>query len=284
MKKVFLAALLVVGMVVPQVAMPAATIFSNSTTVKALKDNFDINGKVQFLTGTVDPSSSATSATKGSFYHNTSTGTVYRKTDNGSSTNWVIIGNPTLDNVTIEDSGGLRVKDAGITVAKLGTDAVETAKIKDLNVTTSKLAANAVTQAKRAALGQQVSSSSAGFATTTSGSYVDVTNLTVTITTTGRPVQLSVIPDGTANTCAVYKDNSISSLNDMTVKMVRDSTDIGIWEFMIGSTISHYQPCSVINMIDVVGAGTYVYKLQIRSSTASVAMGIKRALLVAYEL
>ena len=45
-------------------------------------------------------------------------------------------------------SGTLRVKDVGITAAKIATNAVETAKIKDLNITAAKLASNAVETAK----------------------------------------------------------------------------------------------------------------------------------------
>lgn len=283
MRKFFLAALLVVGMVVPQVAMPAATIFSNSTTVKALKDNFDVNGKIQFLTGTVDPSSSATSATKGSFYHNTSTGTVYRKTDNGSSTNWVIIGNPTLDNVTIEDSSGLRVKDSGISAAKLASDAVTTAKILDSNVTTAKLADGAVTQAKRASLGQQLSSSSSNYSTS-STSYVDVTNLSVSITTTGRPVWIGLIPDGSANVCNVYQSNGVSGSIVVSLKFVRASTDIGLLSSSVASDIDMFVPCSAWQMIDVPSAGTYTYKVQLKAGSGVSAAGVNYAKLLAYEL
>ena len=52
-----------------------------------------------------------------------------------------------VDGLTIEKDSStqkLRVKDGGITAAKLAANAVETAKIKDLNVTAAKLAANAV--------------------------------------------------------------------------------------------------------------------------------------------
>lgn len=58
------------------------------TTAKSLKSIIDINGNAQLLSGSVDPSSSATSAPKGSLYLNTSNGNLYRKTDAGSSTNW----------------------------------------------------------------------------------------------------------------------------------------------------------------------------------------------------
>jgi len=56
-----------------------------------------------------------------------------------------------VDATTIEwDSSGkkIRVKDGGISAAKLASDAVTTAKILDANVTTAKLADNAVTTAK----------------------------------------------------------------------------------------------------------------------------------------
>lgn len=69
--------------------MPA-TIFSG-TKVKALKSNLNLNDTIEFLTGTDDPTSVATTAPKGSLYHNTSTAAIYRKLDAGSSTNWEIL-------------------------------------------------------------------------------------------------------------------------------------------------------------------------------------------------
>lgn len=71
-----------------QLAFADAVIFSGND-VKALKSNLDLNGGPKILSGTVDPSSSATTANKGSLYLNTSSNIVYKKTDNGSSTNWV---------------------------------------------------------------------------------------------------------------------------------------------------------------------------------------------------
>lgn len=65
----------------------SAVIF-NGNAVKALKDElkFFTAGSVQ--SGTVDPTSVAVSADKASFYLNTSNGNLYKKNDNGSSTNW----------------------------------------------------------------------------------------------------------------------------------------------------------------------------------------------------
>lgn len=64
-----------------------AVIF-NGNNIKALKNNYDLNHAAQILSGTVDPTSVATTAQKGSIYLNTSNSFVYKKNDNGSSTNW----------------------------------------------------------------------------------------------------------------------------------------------------------------------------------------------------
>lgn len=70
----------------------AAVIFSGSD-VKTLKSNIDLFGNAKILSGSVDPTVTATSAPVGSLYLSTSTGKTYRKTDSGSSTNW----NPLAD-------------------------------------------------------------------------------------------------------------------------------------------------------------------------------------------
>jgi hypothetical protein len=89
--------------------MPAS-IFSGND-IKLLKKNLDFNGEAKILSGTVDPSSSATSAPIGSLYLNSSNGNIYKKQDAGSSTNWVrisaggdsgvnYIGNPDAEQAT----------------------------------------------------------------------------------------------------------------------------------------------------------------------------------------
>lgn len=71
--------------------MPA-TIFSGSF-VKSLLKKFSLNGGAEIHSSTTDPTSVAVSAPRGSILLNETNGTVYRKTDNGLSTNWVAIGN-----------------------------------------------------------------------------------------------------------------------------------------------------------------------------------------------
>lgn len=172
-----------------------------------------------------------------------------------------------------------------VSASKLASDSVTTVKILDANVTTAKLAALSVTQAKRAALGQQVSSSCGSFSTT-SGSLTDITNLSVTITTTGRPVFIGAQADGSSTAkwgVADTADNDISA----TVTLKRDSTTIAVQEAKIisqatttGSFQELHLPASSIWHIDVPAAGTYVYKLQMTSTEGF----FSNAKLVAYEL
>lgn len=162
---------------------------------------------------------------------------------------------------------------------------IPTGGIADLAVSTAKLAAGAVTQAKRASLGQQVSSSSGSYSST-STSYADVTNLTVSITTTGRPVFIGLISDGSISKMGM-EDNG-GSTQSVSVKIVRGSTDIAIYNLRSEATTGViYIPSSSIYMIDVPSAGTYTYKVQGISSAFSGSaptLVVQSAKLVAYEL
>lgn len=163
-------------------------------------------------------------------------------------------------------AGVAGVPDGSISAAKIATDAVETAKIKN----------EAVTQAKRVALGQQVSSSCGEFSTA-SATFVDATNLTVTITTTGRPVFLAVISDGSGNPANGGNATSGATLD---AQIVRDTTSVAmVSETTFGATqILH----PTLVHVDVPAAGTYVYKIQIKAGSGT--SHLKYVKLMAFEL
>lgn len=80
--------------------MPAV-IFSGSD-VKTLKDNINVNDNITVLTGdTDDPTSVAKSANQGSLYFRSGTDELYKKDDNGSSTNWSLVSAATVPNSDI---------------------------------------------------------------------------------------------------------------------------------------------------------------------------------------
>jgi hypothetical protein len=179
-----------------------------------------------------------------------------------------------------------KITDANVTAAKLASDSVTTAKILDANVTTAKIADAAITQAKRAALGEQVSSSS-GTYSTSSISYSDVTNLSVEITTTGRRVRLLLIPDGTTSPSSIKLRSGSSTTASGEMRILRGVSDICYFEFLQGALGTDTQiayPVSSIVFEETPAAGTYTYKLQAVVGNTFNALQVNRAKLVAYEL
>lgn len=191
----------------------------------------------------------------------------------------------------------VKILDANVTTAKLATNAVTTIKITDLNVTTGKIADlaittgklndlavttaklndGAVTPAKLAALGQQTSSSSGTF-TTSSGTFSDVTNMSVSITSTGRPIFIGVM----SGSAVVQSKLTAGTANSLTLKLLRDSTDLSQYNVAI-STGASTVPGGAIWHIDAPAAGTYTYKLQAKSDTGG-SVNVDNCKLVAYEL
>jgi hypothetical protein len=157
-----------------------------------------------------------------------------------------------VDSLTLEISTNeMRVKDGGITKAKLATKSTGTSV---------------------AAGGVAISGSSGTFSTV-SGSYVDVTNLSVTITTLGSPVVITFIPDGSTSdaNAALFSTTSLGYF-----KVLRGATVVGITYLQTGANKA---PPGAFKFLDVVAAGTYTYKLQAITDAA-----VSYSRMVAYEL
>ena len=89
-----------------------AVIFSGQN-VKTLKQNIDLFGVAKIMSGSVDPSASATSAPIGSLYINAVNGNTYRKLDAGSSTNWAILGSGGDNGTNYIKNGNAQVNTTG---------------------------------------------------------------------------------------------------------------------------------------------------------------------------
>lgn len=133
--------------------------------------------------------------------------------------------------------------------------------------------------------GVAVSDPSSNF-TTSSTSAVDVTNLSVTITTSGRPVRLCLI--GKEEEIVAFINVSENTSGDAFAKLtfVRDSTTVSGCTFGQqddGSGADFFMPVSAFEYVDFPTAGTYTYKVQayILDGTN---VQIQDARLVAYEL
>jgi hypothetical protein len=170
-----------------------------------------------------------------------------------------------VDNSTIQNSANtLSVKNSGITATQIATDAVTTAKIQDAAVTPAKLSA-----------ANYQSSSESGTFNTTSSTYVDVTNLSCTITTNGRPVLILVSSNNsTAGAAILEADPGVTSNSiNATFRILRDATQafestlVSSYNATSGSWAVKIPMC--VSILDVPAAGTYTYKVQLKTSVAA---------------
>lgn len=195
-----------------------------------------------------------------------------------------------VDDATIEvDSDVIRVKDDGITGAKLNSNVVDnvtleqtgnTLRVKTSGIGSAQIADGSITQAKRASLGIQISASSGlSIVTDSSTSFADVPNLSVTITTTGRPVFIGIMSDGTD------QSNSSCQVTSGSTATIYAFERSGTLIAAIGANNGDLNPCSSYYVIDTPTAGTYTYKFRQKLAIASNSTrSVLYAKLVAYEL
>jgi len=139
-------------------------------------------------------------------------------------------------------------------------------------------------------------SNNSGTFSTTSTSLVDVTNLSVTITTSGRPVYLFIRPQTSTTAERDVRVNTSATTTTLTVS--------GVLAFVRGSTVLTQQrllclfgdgastgkqlqvavPSSSWSYIDIVAAGTYTYKVQAAAGLGGDEIFCQNQELVAFEL
>ena len=139
-------------------------------------------------------------------------------------------------------------------------------------------------------LGVALSASSGTFQTT-STSQVDITNLSITITTSGRPVFIGLIADGsgTANNFIAAENATSSNIMRANFFFYRGSTQLSEYQVQRRENVTTTGyflaiPSSSLNIIDFPSAGTYTYKLRGSVTDASGRLWCYYSKLVAYEL
>lgn len=140
---------------------------------------------------------------------------------------------------------------------------------------TANYAANSVTRPKLVAVGQQISSSS-GLFSTASATYVSVTNMNVTITTTGRPVVLAILPPGGGSSAFFTSDGAIK------IAINNGSSNIAEWALQPAPTGTWILPGSLW-FLDVPGASTITYTVK-ALLTSGTFCNVDNCKLAAYEL
>jgi hypothetical protein len=185
-----------------------------------------------------------------------------------------------------------KIADGAVTAAKLAADAVVEAKIEDGAVTTAKIADNAVTQAKLAArpmtsnnvpTGDVAVSSSSGTFNTTSTSFTNVSNLSVTIITTGGPIQLELQSASTSESYVRLND-SASPFGQGQLQFTRDNASLGVLEIPFYGSAADAIPPAAFAHVDAPAAGTYIYRVQVLRTSAANSVDVRNCRLVAYEI
>lgn len=192
----------------------------------------------------------------------------------------------TSGNIATGAAGSVSANDlatGSVTTVKIVDANVTTAKIADASITTAKIVDASITKTKLAALGQQISSSSGNFSTS-SLSLVNVTNLSVTITTTGRPVWIGLMPDGAglSGLAVVNSTGFVSMFAEFVI--LNGSTAIATTEVQGNAIASVTVPVGSLWVIDTPSASTITYTVQASMSASATSAVCKFAKLVAYEI
>lgn len=200
----------------------------------------------------------------------------------------------TFVNTTKLDSDN--IQDGGLDADTLASNAVTEAKINSGAVTTGKIADNAVTHAKLAARSTGTSvgaggvaiSSSCGNYSMTSTTRAQITNFSVSLTTTGRPVCLKFIPDGSTSEAYVGGQDDDASSQFVDIYFVRGGADvahISLSGSASGVDLFLRVPPASVSTIDFPAAGTYTYTAEIKCNNSGVETArVSFCKLVAYEL
>lgn len=118
--------------------------------------------------------------------------------------------------------------------------------------------------------GLAVSNSSGSF-NATSPSFTDVTNLSVTLTTLGRPVELVLQPDGNgAVNPSSFSVKAGSTGSGGFMRILRGATvisDLPLGTTSVATPVINASIPLTYRFLDVVAAGTYTYKIQIEAAS-----------------
>lgn len=224
-----------------------------------------------------------------------------------------------LSNTNFKNLGivNANIEDATITGNLLATSAVDDSTVeissnslslKDGGIFTTKFNDGAVTRAKKT-YNIVKSSSSSGSYSQTSGSWTNVTNMSISFTATGRPIFIGLIPADSSAASWIGSNTGVSGVDEISYKyrLTRDGTQVGgyveiasteyigdgdfinDWAVSIPSVaIGPRFAVGCVNYIDQPSAGTYTYRIQAKNDSTAFSgtpsLGVQEAVLIAVEL
>lgn len=132
-----------------------------------------------------------------------------------------------------------------------------------------------------------VGSSGSGTFSTASQTFVDVTNLSLTIVSTGRPLFLSLAHDGSSNQDGGVRVQESSGQGQGYIEILRDATPIAYFYMFTPTSAGPMLniPGGGFLAIDTPTAGSYTYKVRARvPNGGSELISVRYQKLIAYEL
>jgi hypothetical protein len=167
-----------------------------------------------------------------------------------------------------DNSGKLRFGVGGAGIFEVDSTGITTAQV--------------VPRSSIKAVGQQISGSSGVF-TRGVATFADITNLSVTLTTVGRPVALYITSD---NSGGAYWDAVVAGgvSSSCTIKIIRDANFVASWTLNSISATVNSEAALSLSTLDTPTAGTYVYKAQLSGSGTPATCEVINGKLIAYEL
>lgn len=184
---------------------------------------------------------------------------------------------------------GVNAFDCSSTVCSFYSGGSVVADIDANGINTDDIANGAITRAKMESVGQQITSAvdSHAFDQT---SYVAVSGLSASITTTGRPVYVGLQAGTDVNANVIYSNGGGSDSAYIYVQFKRDGTVVAMMNQYIavggasGTTGARVGiPPSAYHLIDTPSAGSYVYTVEYKTAAGD-AVQFEGVKLVAYEL
>jgi len=180
--------------------------------------------------------------------------------------------NITTDKLADDSVTADKIADDSVTTDKIADSNITTDKIADSNVTTAKIAAANVTNAKLANPNYAVSGASGTF-DTTSSSYTDVTNLSVSITTVAnRHVEIGLIPSSEGASIVGFFNAGVDQFCEGTLAILEDGNaiaEIRLSTYAVTTNLAGFGPGSVRHVRIAPSAGSHTYKVQIRATVGT---------------
>lgn len=127
-----------------------------------------------------------------------------------------------------------------------------------------------------------VISQDCGAFSTNSTAWVDIPNLSVSITTSGKPVFIKIMPKNDSSPHSSAFASPSSTMSACQIQILRNNTKIAM-VVQVSSSASSAQCVPYFETIDQPGAGTFTYKAQLKNTLAGLSW-VKYCILVAYEL